>query len=74
MRKLLFEALVRRPLTDRAPAVDDTALAELAAALAQTTRRRLGRSLAVGEVWIFSEGEEEPVAHATGTYSIPKAS
>jgi Ni,Fe-hydrogenase III small subunit len=47
MRKLLFEALVRRPLTDHAPAVDDTALAELAAALAQTTRRRLGRSLAI---------------------------
>jgi uncharacterized protein (TIGR00369 family) len=34
---------------------------------------KLGRSLAVGEVWIFSEGEEEPVAHATGTYSIPTA-
>ena len=33
---------------------------------------KLGRSLAVGEVWIFSEGEEEPVAHATGTYAIPK--
>ena len=47
MRKLLFEGLVRRPLTDRAPAVDDAALAELAAALAHTTRRRLGRSLAI---------------------------
>ena len=33
---------------------------------------KLGKSLAVGEVWIFSEGEEEPVAHATGTYSIPR--
>ena len=33
---------------------------------------KLGRSLAVGEVWIFSEGEEEPVAHATGTYAIPR--
>jgi uncharacterized protein (TIGR00369 family) len=33
---------------------------------------KLGRTLAVGEVWIFSEGEEEPVAHATGTYAIPK--
>lgn len=32
---------------------------------------KLGRRLAVGEVWIFSEGEEEPVAHATGTYAIP---
>lgn len=33
---------------------------------------KLGRSLAVGEVWVFSEGEDEPVAHATGTYSIPR--
>jgi len=33
---------------------------------------KLGKSLAVGEVWIFSEGEDEPVAHATGTYSIPQ--
>lgn len=33
---------------------------------------KLGRTLAVGEVWIFSEGEDEPVAHATGTYAIPK--
>jgi uncharacterized protein (TIGR00369 family) len=33
---------------------------------------KLGRSLAVGEVWIESEGQEEPVAHATGTYSIPR--
>lgn len=35
---------------------------------------KLGKTLAVGEVWIFSEGEEEPVAHATGTYAIPRAS
>lgn len=33
---------------------------------------KLGRTLAVGEVWIFSEGEDEPVAHATGTYAIPR--
>ncbi|HEV6968720.1 PaaI family thioesterase [Roseateles sp.] len=32
---------------------------------------KLGKSLAVGEVWISSEGEEEPVAHAVGTYAIP---
>ena len=32
---------------------------------------KLGRRLAVGEVSIFSEGLAEPVAHATGTYSIP---
>lgn len=34
---------------------------------------KLGKVLAVGEVSIYSEGEDEPVAHATGTYSIPRA-
>ncbi len=32
---------------------------------------KLGRRLAVIEVAIFSDGEREPVAHATGTYSLP---
>ena len=32
---------------------------------------KLGKRLAVGEVEIRSEGEEELVAHATSTYSIP---
>jgi acyl-coenzyme A thioesterase PaaI-like protein len=32
---------------------------------------KLGRSLAVGEVWLYSEGEPEPVAHVVGTYAIP---
>lgn len=32
---------------------------------------KLGRRLAVGEVWMRSEGEGEPVAHAVATYSIP---
>jgi acyl-coenzyme A thioesterase PaaI-like protein len=32
-----------------------------------------GKSLAVGEVSIYSEGVTEPVAHAVGTYSIPRA-
>lgn len=32
---------------------------------------KLGKSLAVGEVGLYSEGDEEPVAHAVGTYSIP---
>jgi uncharacterized protein (TIGR00369 family) len=32
---------------------------------------KLGKRLAVGEATLFSEGEDEPVAHATGTYSIP---
>jgi acyl-coenzyme A thioesterase PaaI-like protein len=32
---------------------------------------KIGRSLAVGEVALYSEGTKEPVAHAVGTYSIP---
>jgi uncharacterized protein (TIGR00369 family) len=32
---------------------------------------RCGRRLAYGEVTLFSEGEDEPVAHATGTYALP---
>lgn len=32
---------------------------------------KVGRRLAVGEALIQSVGEEELVAHATGTYSIP---
>ncbi|HVY06222.1 MAG TPA: PaaI family thioesterase [Burkholderiales bacterium] len=33
---------------------------------------KLGKSLAVGEVWLHSEGLDEPVAHVVGTYSIPR--
>ena len=32
---------------------------------------KLGKRLAVGEVTLHAEGDETPVAHATGTYSIP---
>ena len=32
---------------------------------------KLGKRLAVGEVIIRSDGTDEPVAHATSTYSIP---
>jgi uncharacterized protein (TIGR00369 family) len=39
--------------------------------IAQCRLLKLGKRLAVGDVAIFSDGEEEPVAHATGTYSIP---
>lgn len=40
--------------------------------VARCRMMKLGKTLAVGEVWIYSEGEEEPVAHATGTYAIPR--
>jgi acyl-coenzyme A thioesterase PaaI-like protein len=33
---------------------------------------KVGRSLAVGEVTLYSEGSDEPVAHAVGTYAIPR--
>lgn len=32
---------------------------------------KLGRTLAVGEVTLYSEGLPDPVAHAVGTYAIP---
>jgi len=32
---------------------------------------KLGRTLSVGEVTVFSEGVEGPVAHCAVTYSIP---
>jgi len=32
---------------------------------------KLGKVLAVGEVSLYSEGQDEPVAHVVGTYSIP---
>jgi Ni,Fe-hydrogenase III small subunit len=50
MRRLLFDGLIRRPMTEAAPAKDDTALAELAAKLNHAARRRLGRSLSIREV------------------------
>jgi uncharacterized protein (TIGR00369 family) len=36
-----------------------------------TSLLKLGKRLAVGEVSIFGTGAEDPVAHATVTYSIP---
>lgn len=32
---------------------------------------KLGKTLAVGDFTIWNEGEKDPVAHATVTYSIP---
>lgn len=32
---------------------------------------KMGQSLAVGEVALYSEGLSDPVAHVVGTYSIP---
>lgn len=35
---------------------------------------KVGKRLIVGEVYLYSEGKEEPVAHVTATYSVPPRS
>ncbi len=42
-----------------------------AALVAECRLIKLGKRLAVGDIAIRSEGEQELVAHATSTYSIP---
>lgn len=39
--------------------------------IAEAKLLKLGKRLAVGEIAIHSEGDDELVAHATATYSIP---
>jgi Ni,Fe-hydrogenase III small subunit len=50
MRKLLFQSLIRVPLTERLPTPDDAEMADLAAKLDAAAQRRLGRSLAIRQV------------------------
>jgi len=50
MRKLLFESLIRPPLTERPPQASDAAVDELARALDGAARKRLGRSLSIRAV------------------------
>ncbi|RVU32612.1 PaaI family thioesterase [Neptunomonas marina] len=40
--------------------------------LARAELLKVGKRLAVGEVYINSRGEDDPVAHVTMTYSIPE--
>jgi uncharacterized protein (TIGR00369 family) len=49
---------LRRPAADRS-------------LLAKCTLLKVGRTLAVGHVLIYSEGMDDPVAQATGSYAIP---
>jgi uncharacterized protein (TIGR00369 family) len=42
--------------------------------LAEARILKLGRSLSVGDVMLYSEGQEAPVAHANVTYAIPPRS
>src|ERR1700752_4071321 len=50
MRRTLFESLTHGPLTETAPRPLDSGIAELAAAVDRSARRRLGRSLAIRQV------------------------
>jgi Ni,Fe-hydrogenase III small subunit len=50
MRRLVLEAMLRSPLTEPAPAVEEEALAELARSVNLAAKRRLGRSLSIREV------------------------
>jgi Ni,Fe-hydrogenase III small subunit len=50
MRRHLFQGIIHGPLTEPAPAPDEAAMKELAAALDGAARRRLGHSLSIREV------------------------
>jgi Ni,Fe-hydrogenase III small subunit len=50
MSRILFESLLRPPLTEASPGPDDAALTELAASVEHAARRRLGRSLSIRQV------------------------
>jgi acyl-coenzyme A thioesterase PaaI-like protein len=39
--------------------------------IAHARLMKVGKRLAVGEVTLYSDGLDEPVAHVTSTYSIP---
>ena len=66
MRKLLFQSLAQMSLTEPAPSMDDAALAEIGAAMANASRRRLGSSLSIREVDAGSCNGCELEIHALG--------
>lgn len=41
--------------------------------IGKCTLLKIGKSLVVGEVSLYSQGDEKAVAHVVGTYSIPKS-
>jgi len=50
MRKLLLQGLIRRPVTEATPRLDEVGIAALAGRVDVAARRRLGRSLSIREV------------------------
>jgi uncharacterized protein (TIGR00369 family) len=39
--------------------------------IAKCSLLKIGRKLVVGEVMLYSDGDERAIAHAVGTYSLP---
>jgi len=66
MRRILFQSLLKPPLTEAAPVPDEAALAELAASVERAARKRLGRSLSIREVDAGSCNGCELEIHALG--------
>jgi Ni,Fe-hydrogenase III small subunit len=50
MRRLIFQGMFRRALTESAPKMDDADLTAVASRLDKSARRRLGRSLSIRQV------------------------
>jgi Ni,Fe-hydrogenase III small subunit len=50
VRRLLFQSLINRPVTEAAPRLDENEIAQLAARVDIAARRKLGRSLSIREV------------------------
>ncbi len=50
MRKILFQSLLRSPLTEPPPSTEDAAIPELVQSVDRAARRRLGRSLSIRQV------------------------
>ena len=66
MRRILFESLLKRPLTEASPGPDEAALKELAQNVERAARRRLGRSLSIRQVDAGSCNGCELEIHALG--------
>src|SRR6202162_5743207 len=66
MRRILFESLLKRPLTEASPGPDEAALQELAASVERAARSTLGRSLSIRQVDAGSCNACELEIHALG--------
>jgi Ni,Fe-hydrogenase III small subunit len=66
MRKLLFQGLIRSPLTEPAPDIAEIELIELGEGVERAARTRLGRSLAIRHVDAGSCNACELELHALG--------